>query len=285
MKAFHTGGAYSEGKSSGTAFDQLDKLMRFNKNKPDKATLASMDAKISDIRKSSIGGYDVILKGDDGYEERRYIAPMNEPVVNKGDKVFKGDAISSGTPLLHDILKYKGMPETQRFLVDQLDKINGTGKIDKRDLETIVRGVTNTTRIMHPGSSQFVSGDVAPLTTVEYYNNNNERDDDVDKINGDHFAQDYGSFKKHQKIDEGAIKKLTDMGIKRVKVFKDRIKHEPFLSPLGIGGKAVVSEDWIARMAHNRLKTVLEEGASQGWKTDITDTSNPITQFVTGQYA
>jgi hypothetical protein len=138
---------------------------------------------------------------------------------------------------------------------------------------------------MNPGTHpNFIKGDAAALSTIEYYNSNNKKEEDVGNILGDHLAKNYGNLKAHTKIDESILDKINKMGYKRVDVYKDRIKHEPFLTPNGIGAKGQVSEDWIARLAHSRIANVLEEGTTQGWRTDITPTSNPITQYVTGVY-
>jgi DNA-directed RNA polymerase subunit beta' len=284
LKAFHTGGAIQIGKkATGTLFDQLFNTLKFSKNNPDKATVASINGVVKDIKKSPIGGWDIHLS-DGKNDEIRYVDANNEPIVKPRTKVSAGDLLSTGTPSAHDILKYKGMPETQKFLVNHIDGLMD-GKLDKRDIETIVRGITNTTRIMDPGTHpNFIKGDVAPLSTIEHYNSNNKKEEDVSNILGDHLAKNYGSIKANTKIDESILEKINKMGYKRVDVFKDRIKHEPFLTPNGIGAKGQVSEDWIARLAHSRIAKVLEEGTTQGWRTDITPTSNPITQYVTGVY-
>ena len=284
MKAFHTGGALQVGKkSSGTVFDKLFDTLKFTKNNPDKATAASMDGHIKSIKKSPIGGWDVHLSN--GHKDDiRYIDANNEPIVKIGDKVKAGDMLSTGTPSAHDILKYKGMPETQKFLVNQIDNLMD-GKLDKRDIETVVRGITNTTRILDAGTHpNYIKGDVAPLSTIEFYNENNKRETDPNDALGDHLAKDYGHFKANTKIDASTLDKINKAGFKRIEVFKDRIKHEPFLTPTGIQAKAQSSEDWMARLAHNRIAKVLEEGTTQSWKTNITPTSHPIPQYVSGEY-
>jgi DNA-directed RNA polymerase subunit beta' len=283
MKSFHTGGAVESAgkKSTGTVFDVLDRTLKFTKNLPDKATLASIDGIVKKVSKSSIGGFDVVLS-DGSNEEMRYVAPDRELLVSENQAVKKGDKLSDGTPSAHDMIKYKGIKDTQKFLVDELSKINEN--LDKRDIETIVRGISNTTRVMNPGSSKWVPGDVAPLTSVEYFNKNNSKEENVEDTIGDHLAQDYGKFKAHSKIGNKMISELAAAGVKRLKVYKDRIKHEPFLISTGIQAKASTSEDWISRLAHNRLSDVLTEGATQAWKSEINEISNPLTKFVTGTY-
>ena len=243
MKSFHTGGALQKGGTKGgTVFDRLDRTLRFTTNLPDKATLSSMDGVVKSVEKSPIGGYDVVLQNKDR-EERRYVDTNNDVLVKPGQVVSSGDKLSTGTPSAHDMLKYKGIKETQRFLVDEIDKIN-EGKLDKRDIETIVRGISNTTRVMHAGDNpHLVPGDVTQLTTVEKWN----------KDNAKHGAEP--------------------------------VKHEPFLTPTGIQAKAQASEDWIARLAHNKIKKVLEEGTTQGWKSTIDPVKgHPLPLYVAGGY-
>ena len=285
MKSFHTGGAFEGGKkkSKGTVFDRLDRTLRFTKTIPDKATLSSVNGFVSSINKSSIGGYDIIMSNS-GKDKTHYVEPGLDLRVIKGQRLKMGDRISSGTKSMHDILKYKGMREVQKFLIDEIDDINDN-RLDRRDIETIVRGITNTTRIMSPGSANnYTTGDVAPLSSIQFYNKNNMKEQDVENTFGDHFALDYGKFKKHEKINSFKMQELDRMGLKRISVFKDRIKHEPFLTPAGISAKAQSSEDWVARLAHNRIKKVLEEGTTQGWKSVATNIGHPIPQYVTGEY-
>ena len=246
MKAFHTGGAFEgKGKKSavGTLFDRLDRTLRFTKNIPDKATLSSMDGRVKTVNKSPIGGYDVVLS-DGKTEETRYVDPNNDLLIKKDQRVKRGDKLSTGTASPHDMLKYKGMKETQKFLVNEIDKIND-GKLDKRDIETIVRGITNTTRVLDSGDNpNLVPGDVAQLTSVE------------------------------------------DQNSKIMKQGGRPVKHEPFLTPTGIQAKAQASEDWVARLAHNRIKRVLEEGTTMGWKSTIDPKKgHPLPQYITGEYS
>lgn len=282
MKSFHTGGKFETKGTPLTQFDILNRTLRFTTTIPDKSTFAAVDGVIKSIRPSSIGGYDVTIQHGD-HEEVRYINPHNTPTVKTGEKVKSGDIISTGIVTPHDMIKYRGMREAQKLLVHEISKINDH-QLDKRDIETMVRGITNTTRVLHPGSSEYVTGDVAPLSTVEYFNNNNLREEDVEDAIGDHLAFNYADFKKHHKINSDTVKSLQKSGIKRVKVYKDRIKHEPFLTPAGIGAKAATSEDWVARLGHNRIRKVLEEGTTQGWKSEITETGHPVPQYVTGIY-
>ena len=238
MKSFHTGGAFTgkggdERYDLGTSFDAMDRILRFVKSPPDKATLAGISGTIENVKQSPAGGFDVDIRDKD-YKETFYVGHGNKPVVKKGDKVRKGQLISQGTPNPHEFLELNGLRETQKYLMDSISKIN-EHKLDKRDIETIVRGITNTSKVEDPGDSGYTPGDNIPHTTAEWMN-----------------------------------KELKKKGLKP-------IKHKPFLTPLGIGGKPTISEDWLNRFTHSRLKDVFMEGAAQGWKTDIRkDEGSPL---------
>jgi DNA-directed RNA polymerase beta' subunit len=254
MKAFHTGGAFSK---SGTAFDVLDRLMRFGKNIPDKATVAEETGVVTSVKPSSIGGYDITIKDADGEEREQYVVTGNELKVKKGDKVTKGDVMSGGTVSIHDVMKTKGIKDAQKFLVKEISAIN-EHKLDKRDIEVLVRGVTNTTRIKKGSGSPYVPGDVAPLTTINYYNNNRVKEVDVEDAEGSLINKDYGAFRKGSLVTGTLIRHLQDKGIKRIEVEAPSIVHEPFLSSQGIGSKSSTGEDFIARLSTNRLAGMLQ---------------------------
>ena len=285
MKAFHTGGAVQgSGKNYGTAFDAMDRLLQFSKNMPDKAAVSPVDGKIRKIKKSSVGGWEIVISAP-GKDPKVYVDPDRTIKVKVGDIVKKGDILTDGTANPHDILEHKGMKETQKYLVNKLDEING-GKLENREIETVVRGVTNTTRILNPGDSSYSPGDIAPLTTVNWLNKNNlKKDVNLQDSIGFKLDNDYGQMKKGTKVDENVVSYLNDSGYNKVSVKGEKIKHEPFLMPKGIANKAASSEDWLSRLGHNRLRDVLQKGTTQGWETDLNmDEGNPMTGYITGDF-
>ena len=172
MKAFHTGGKLegdAKKKNMGSAFDVMDRVFRLTKNPPDKATLSRTDGKVKEIKEDPIGGKDIEIEDKDGNIEEHYVKDINTPTVNKGDNVKKGQFLSDGLPNPHEYLEQNGMEETQRFLTEKVSELN-EDKIDKRNLETMVRGLTNTTKIMDPGNSNYIKGDTAPFSTVKNLN-------------------------------------------------------------------------------------------------------------------
>lgn len=97
-----------------------------------------------------------------GQESFDYFIPRGKQVnVVNGDRVSAGDMITSGTPLLHDILRISGPDALQRYLVNQIQEIYRLQGIDINDrhIELIGRQMMRKVRIIDPGDTNFLIGD------------------------------------------------------------------------------------------------------------------------------
>lgn len=81
--------------------------------------------------------------------------------IEDGELVKAGDALSSGIPNVHDILRILGPDELQRYLVKEVQQIYSLQGVDINDkhIEVIVRQMLRKVRIVEPGDTQFVAGD------------------------------------------------------------------------------------------------------------------------------
>ena len=72
-----------------------------------------------------------------------------------------GDQLTSGSPVLHDILRIMGPDMVQRYLVDQIQQIYRLQGIDINDrhIELIVRQMLRKVRIVDAGDTDFLIGD------------------------------------------------------------------------------------------------------------------------------
>lgn len=96
------------------------------------------------------------------YESFDYYVPRGKQIlIGNGDKVSAGDQLTSGKPVLHDILKIMGPEVLQRYLVNQIQEIylmQGI-TINDRHIELIVRQMMRKVRIVEPGDTDFLIGD------------------------------------------------------------------------------------------------------------------------------
>lgn len=125
----------------------------------DAAILADIDGEVvfggmyRGMRKISI------VNGDETFD---YLVPRNKQInVVSGERVNAGDPLTSGSPVLHDILRILGPETLQRYLVDHIQEIYRLQGIDINDrhVELIVRQMLRKVRIVDPGDTSFLVGD------------------------------------------------------------------------------------------------------------------------------
>ena len=95
-----------------------------------------------------------------------------ELVVKSNDTVKAGDKITTGSLNLQDLLKYKGIEATERYIMnDVLNVYAAQGhEISPKHLEILVRQMFSRVQIIDPGDSEFVSGDIVSRTAVSIVN-------------------------------------------------------------------------------------------------------------------
>jgi DNA-directed RNA polymerase subunit beta' len=96
------------------------------------------------------------------YESYDYFIPRGKQLtVMNGDKVSAGDALTSGTPVLHDILRILGPEVLQKYLVNQIQEIYMLQRIQINDkhIELIVRQMLRKVRVIESGDTNFLIGD------------------------------------------------------------------------------------------------------------------------------
>ena len=104
----------------------------------------------------------IILVGSNVAPVKMEIPGEAELVVKSNDSVEAGDRLTTGSLNLQDLLKYKGIEETERYIMnDVLSVYSAQGhEISPKHLEILVRQMFSRVQINEPGDSEFVSGDI-----------------------------------------------------------------------------------------------------------------------------
>lgn len=100
-----------------------------------------------------------IINGD---ESNDYFIPRGKQInVINGERLNAGDQLTSGVPVLHDILRVLGPETMQKYLVNQIQQIYRLQGIDisDRHIELIARQMLRKVRIIDPGDTEFLIGD------------------------------------------------------------------------------------------------------------------------------
>ncbi|MDI6640832.1 MAG: DNA-directed RNA polymerase subunit beta', partial [Elusimicrobiota bacterium] len=112
----------------------------------------------------------VIVYNEQSKMSREYsIPPGRHLVVYEGDRVGSGEPLTDGAIDPHDMLKVKGAKEVQEFLVNEIQQVYRLQGvvINDKHIEIIVRQMLSNVRIVNPGSSTFLLGEIVPKRKYE----------------------------------------------------------------------------------------------------------------------
>ena len=88
--------------------------------------------------------------------------------VKSGDHVEPGDRLSEGSLNLQDLMKYKGVEETERYILNDILAIYAAQghEISAKHLEIIIRQMFSRVIIDEAGDTEFVTGDIVSKAAV-----------------------------------------------------------------------------------------------------------------------
>jgi len=104
----------------------------------------------------------LIVTPQDGEPKEYLISKTKHILVQDGERIRKGEPLTSGSPTPHDILKVKGLKELAKYLVNETQEVyrlQGV-RINDKHIEVIVRQMLGKYRVENPGDTKFLEGDV-----------------------------------------------------------------------------------------------------------------------------
>jgi DNA-directed RNA polymerase subunit beta' len=134
----------------------------FEARKPkDSAEIAKIDG-VVDIRGVQRNHRVLIVRDEvSGMEEEHHIPLMKHLNVQRGDLVSKGQQLTDGLVIPHEILEICGVRELQKYLVNQVQEVYRLQGVDINDkhIEIIVRQMLQKVRVVDPGDTTMLYGD------------------------------------------------------------------------------------------------------------------------------
>lgn len=167
MRTFHTGGVAGDDITQG--LPRVEEL--FEARKPKRpAIISEIDGK-AEVRESK-GMRRVTITPEAG-EERAYQVPYGARLLVKdGQFVEAGDRLTEGAVNPHDILRVRGLKETQRYLVYEVQKVYKSQGVEINDkhIEVMVRQMMHKVKVEEPGDTELLPGEYIDISTFEEQN-------------------------------------------------------------------------------------------------------------------
>ena len=146
----------------------------FEARKPkDSAEIAKIDG-VVDFRGVQKNKRIVVVRDEmTGMEEEHLIPHTKHLIVQRGDHVIKGQQLTDGLIIPHEILDICGVRELQKYLVNQVQEVYRLQGVDINDkhIEIIVRQMLKKVRVTDPGDTSLLYGEEVDKKEFELENN------------------------------------------------------------------------------------------------------------------
>ncbi|SCA62751.1 DNA-directed RNA polymerase subunit beta' [Chlamydiales bacterium SCGC AG-110-P3] len=145
----------------------------FEARKPKESAEISKIDGVVDFRGVQKGKRIVVVRDDvSGMEEEHLVPHTKHLIIQRGDSVIKGQQLTDGIVIPHEILDVCGVRELQRYLVNQVQEVYRLQGVDINDkhIEIIVRQMLKKVRVIEPGDTSLLFGEVVEKKEFEREN-------------------------------------------------------------------------------------------------------------------
>jgi DNA-directed RNA polymerase subunit beta' len=213
------------------------------------------------------GNREIIVEAKDGVI-RKYLVPLTRQIlVQDGDFVKAGAALSDGQIAPADILSIKGPFAVQEYVVNEIQEVyrlQGV-KINDKHIEVIVRQMMRKVTIEDAGDTIFLEGDVEDKLDFNM-ENDNIYDKKVLTESGESGKLKPGQIVTIRDIrEENSILRRAD---KKLVEYRDAKPSTSSPLLLGITKASLGTQSWISAASFQETTKVLSSAAIQG-KTDL----------------
>lgn len=228
-----------------------------------KATLSEKPGRITDIKDAAHGGTFVYVDGDE-----HYVAPNLKTLVQVGQAVEAGDALSDGIPKPDELVRHKGLGAGRAYLVESLHDIykNQGVDLDKRHLELLARADLNYVRVLSSDHG-FIKGDVISYNQFKTAAQKQLKTVDLKQAVGHVLGKEVFHFTVGTPITKSIVDTLSGRGVKSVEVSMSAPQVEFLMKTAS--RNPLLNPDWMARLAHRFLKEGLVRGAHVGDSSNL----------------
>ena len=162
MRTFHTGGVVGLDITSG--LPRIVELFEARTPKG-KAVLSLIDGKVKSIEPNEEGNREVTIVNEN-HEIELLVLRRQTLLINQGDKVEAGQALTTGPKDPKEVLQINGVRTCQEYLVDEVQKTYRDQGVEVHDkhVEMIVRQMLRRVRIVKTNDSDFLPNELVDST-------------------------------------------------------------------------------------------------------------------------
>lgn len=262
------------GERRGNAYEQASNLLRNPaENFKDEATVSEVNGQVSDIRKTPLGDYHVFVN------EKSHFVPQTQSLKTAvGDKVRRGDPLSTGVVNPRKLVALKGLGAGRQYMSTELRDIYGGG-LDPRHFDLIAKNLMKYVEVIDPGQTGFLPGDKIDVNSITKFLKKGSKETPVEQAEGRVLAAAMHELTPGTLLDANHVQDLKAAGVKTVQTSDSGLKVTPIVP--GLQTAKLLDPNWISRLSFSRLKDTLRESAAVGAESPVHST-DPITPYIIG---
>lgn len=164
MRTFHTGGVAGDDITQG--LPRVEEL--FEARKPKHPAIITEIEGTVEIREAN-GQRKVTVEPPTG-EKREYVIPYASRILVKdGLFIEAGTRLTEGSVNPHDILRIRGLKDTQRYLVYEVQQVYKSQGVEINDkhIEVMVRQMLHKVKVEESGDTDLLPGELIDINTFE----------------------------------------------------------------------------------------------------------------------
>lgn len=248
-------------------FDIIDNLFQIPKEFPHRASVSSVTGNVESVEKAPQGGWNIVVGG-----KTHYAISETKPRVKVGDYVEAGDQLSTGLMNPADVVRYKGIGEGRRYLMNRATKAykDSGYAVNRRNMEVLVRGFLDNVRVNgNEGLGDYLPDDVVSYSALasSYRPRQDSQMSTVSKAIGSYLEEPVMHYTIGTKITRNVAKQLQRHGHENIYVNQNPPGFEPEATPLKLISRN--ENDWVDRLGGTYLKSNILEAAHRGRTSEI----------------
>jgi DNA-directed RNA polymerase subunit beta' len=214
------------------------------------------------------GNREIIIESRES-QIKKYLVPLTRHIlVQDGDFVKAGTALSDGSITPADILSIKGPFAVQEYLVNEIQEVyrlQGV-KINDKHIEVIVRQMMRKVTIEDPGDTRFLEGDTTDK--FEFFEENDQIfDKKVVTEAGESANMKAGQIVTLRQVrEENSVLRRAD---KKLVEYRDAESATSSPLLLGITKASLGTHSWISAASFQETTKVLSSAAINGKSDDM----------------
>ena len=258
------------------AYEEANAILHMPENFPEKATVSTLNGTVTKVETDSLNVKHVFVNG-----VPHFIPSKEDAIVKVGDVIKSGDTLSTGMVNPAEIVKFKGLGAGRSHFAKSLRDAYSLANpdLDTRHFDIIARNVMKYVSVTNPGHTEFLPGQIVPISKIQPELAASEEETPILSANGKVISRAVLDVMPGQVVDTNLIEHLSSHGVRTIFTTKTGLQVDPVVK--GIKTSKLHDENWVSRLALNNLKQSMTEAVSLGQRAKIHGT-DPITSYTLG---